>query len=89
MAAKAAMIADVGSKVERVGERHVSRGRRVDEPRKGAFDPRRHFLCPDVDLLELELGQPIAMEGSQRLLATLQEAELENMVVRTVQQWGR
>jgi hypothetical protein len=89
MAAKAAMIADVGSKVEKVGERDESERRKLDVPRKGAFDPGSHSLQPAVDLPELGLDRPIAMGVSQRLLATLQEAELENMVVRKVQQWGR
>jgi hypothetical protein len=71
MAAKVVVIADVGSKVERVGERYELAGRRVHEPCKGMFDLGRHYPPRAVDLLELELDRPIAMEGSQRLLATI------------------
>jgi hypothetical protein len=70
-AARAAVIAGGGSKVERVGERYELAGRRVDEPCKGVFDLGRHYPPRAVDLLELELDRPIAMEGSQRLLATI------------------
>jgi hypothetical protein len=78
------VIADVGSKVERVGERYELEGRREDAPCKGGVDPGRHYSPPAGDLLGLELDRPIAMEGSQRLLATLPEAELKDMVVGAV-----
>jgi hypothetical protein len=84
MAAKAGVIADVGNTVEKVVERNALEGRRVDEPCKGEFDPGQDYLRPAVGLHELDLGQPIAMEGSQRRLATLPEAELEDMVVTAV-----
>ena len=69
MVAKVAVIADVGSKVGMVVERDEVEGRRVDEPCKGGFDPGQDYPRPAVDLRELDLGQPIAMEGSQRWLA--------------------
>lgn len=84
MAAKAGVIADVDSKVVTVGGRYELAGRRVDEPCKGVSDLGRHYPPRAVDLLELELDRPIAMEGSQRLLATLPEAGLEDIAVRAV-----
>jgi hypothetical protein len=83
MAAKAGVIA-VDNKVEKVVERNALEGRRVDEPCKGEFDPGQDYLRPAVGLHELDLGQPIAMEGSQRRLATLPGAELKDMVVTAV-----
>lgn len=70
MVAKVAVIADVGSKVGMVVERDEVERRRVDEPCKGGFDPGQDYRRPAVDLQESDLGQPIAMEGSQRWLAT-------------------
>jgi hypothetical protein len=84
MAAKAAVIADVGNKVEMVVGRNQLEGCRVDEPCKGEIDPGQDYLRPAVGLHELDLGQPIAKEGSQRRLATLPEAVLKDMVAGAV-----
>jgi len=84
MAAKAAVIAGGGSKVGMVVERNELEGRRVDEPCKGEIDPGQDYLRPAVGLRELDLGQPIAMGGSQRRSARLSEAKLKDMVLGAV-----